>query len=64
MKIVYSLTAAGLKRLVVISSTVDAPRKKPATGGNPVKPPEVEAFRHNAAASQNVEIPKQVDPLQ
>ena len=64
MKIVYSLTAAGLKKLVVISSTEDAPRKEPATAGNPVKPAEVEAFRHNAAASDIVEIHKQVDALQ
>ena len=64
MKIVYSLTAAGLKKLVVISSTEDEPSEEPATGGDPVKPPEVEAFRHNAAASDTVENYKQLDSLQ
>ena len=64
MKIVYSLTAAGLKKLVVFSSTEDAPPKEPATGGNPVKPPKVEAFQHNAAASDTVEFHKQFDALQ
>jgi hypothetical protein len=64
MKIVYSLTAAGLKKLVVISSMEDAPQKEPATGGYPVKSAEVEAFRHNGVAGDTVEIQKQLDSLQ
>jgi hypothetical protein len=64
MKIVYSLTAAGLKQLDVICAPEDAPQKEPATAGNPAKPAEVEAFRHNGAASDSVEIHKQVDTSQ
>ena len=63
MKIVYSLTAVGLKKLVVISSVEGAPRTDPATAGNPVNSTEVEAFQHNAAASDNVETHQQGDAL-
>ena len=64
MKIVYSLTAAGLQKLVVISSEDDAPRREPETASNPVNAAEVEAFRHNAAASDIVETHNQVDSRQ
>ena len=64
MKIAYSLTAAGLRKLVAISSTEDAPRQKPATAADAVKPADGEAVRHDGAASDTVENRKQLDAPQ
>ncbi len=64
MKIVYSLTAGGLKKLVVIASKEDAPRKEPATAGNPFKTSQLDASRNGGATSAIVENHEQLDALQ